>query len=361
MNIELKNITVRELVKDYVDNEEDGVRGFGGALDIRPAFQREYVYEKKQRDAVIDTVQKGYPLNVMYWAVREDGTYEVIDGQQRTISVCRYVVGDFQFNKLNFHNLQDDQQNKILDYPLTVYLCTGTPSEKLEWFKTINIAGLVLTDQERRNAVYAGPWTADAKRWFSKTGGPAYAIGSDYVSGSPIRQDYLETAIEWINNGDVEGYMADHMHDPNAGELWRYFQAVITWVETTFIKKRVKMMKGRPWGTLYNEFKDKVFDTDHIEAETARLVADDEVEKKNGIYEYILTGDEKHLGLRTFSDSMKQKVYEKQKGLCLICKKSFDIAAMEGDHIVSWKDRGKTIEENLQMLCKPCNRTKSGK
>jgi len=361
MKIEPKEITVRELVAEYIDNEEAGVSGFGGRLDIRPAYQREFVYQPKQRDAVIDTLRKGYPLNVMYWAVRDDGDYEVMDGQQRTISVCRYVVGDFQFKKLYFHNLQDDEQNQILDYKLTIYLCTGEPSEKLEWFRTINIAGLTLTDQELRNAVYAGPWTADAKKWFSKTGGPAYAIASDYVSGSPIRQDFLETAIEWINGGDVEGYMAVHQHDPNAGELWRYFQAVITWVETTFVKKRAKMMKGRPWGPLYNEFKDNVYDTAAIEEETARLVADDEVEKNNGIYEYILTRDEKHLGLRTFSDSMKQKQYEKQKGVCPTCKKTYDISEMEGDHIVPWRDGGKTTEENLQMLCKLDNRTKSGK
>ena len=181
MKIELKEITVSELTAGYKDNAENGVVGYGGRLDIRPPFQREFIYKEKQRDAVIDTITKDFPLNVMYWAVREDGNFEVIDGQQRTISISMYVEGDFAFKNRYFHNLLNDEKQQLLDYKLMVYLCSGSDSEKLEWFKTINIAGEKLTDQELRNAVYAGSRVSDAKRYFSKNGCPAYAIGSDYL------------------------------------------------------------------------------------------------------------------------------------------------------------------------------------
>lgn len=361
MNIELKEITIQELSNDFQDNAENGVVGFGGNLDIRPPYQREFIYKDKQRDAVINTITKNFPLNVMYWAVREDGTFEVIDGQQRTISICQYVDGDFAFQNRYFHNLKADEKEKILNYTLMVYVCSGTESEKLEWFKTINIAGEKLTEQELRNAVYTGSWVSDAKRYFSKSGCVAYNIGSDYLNGSPIRQEFLETAIDWISEGKIENYMATHQHDPNATALWLYFQSVITWVNATFTVKRKKFMKGIQWGLFYNKYKDVVFDTKAIEEETARLIADDEVEKKSGIYAYILTKDERYLGIRTFSDSVKQKVYENQKGICPICKNHFDISEMEGDHITPWVEGGKTIEENCQMLCKDDNRRKSSK
>jgi len=196
MKIELKEITVKELTIGYQDNDEAGVVGYGGKLDIRPPYQREFIYKDKQRDAVIDTVTKNFPLNVMYWAVRDDGNYEVIDGQQRTISLCQYIQGDFAFKNRYFHNLQKDEQEQILNYKLMIYFCSGTDSEKLEWFKTINIAGEKLTDQELRNAVYAGSWVSDAKRYFSKRGCPAYNIAGDYLDGTAIRQDYLETVIK---------------------------------------------------------------------------------------------------------------------------------------------------------------------
>ncbi len=361
MNIELKEITIQELSNGFEDNAENGVVGFDGKLDIRPPYQREFIYKDKQRDAVINTITKHFPLNVMYWAVREDGTFEVIDGQQRTISICQYVNGDFAYQNRYFHNLKADEKEQILNYKLMVYVCSGTESEKLEWFKTINIAGEKLTEQELRNAVYTGSWVSDAKRYFSKTGCVAFNIGGDYLNGSAIRQEYFETAIEWISEGQIESYMATHQHDPNATALWLYFQSVITWVNATFTTKRKKFMKGIAWGLLYNKYKDNIFDTKAIEEETAKLIADDDVEKKSGIYAYILTRDERHLGIRTFSDSVKQKVYEKQGRKCVICKKEFDISEMEGDHITPWKDNGKTTEENCQMLCKDDNRRKSGK
>ena len=361
MKIELIEITVRDLADGYQDNAEGGVVGYGGKLDIRPPYQREFIYKDKQRDAVINTLEKDFPLNVMYWSVRDDGDFEIIDGQQRTISVCQYVDGDFAFENRYFHNLQDDEQEQILNYKLTVYQCSGTDSERLDWFRIINIAGVKLTDQELRNAVYAGSWTSDAKRYFSRTGCPAYGIGSDYLNGTPIRQEFLETAIKWLSKGDIENYMAKHQHDQNANALWRYFQDVITWAEGTFTTKRKKFMKGVDWGSLYNKYKDKDFDTNKIEEETAKLILDDDVTKKSGIYPYILTRNEKYLSIRAFSDAMKQKVYEKQEGNCVECGNHFEISEMEADHITPWHEGGKTTEENCQMLCKEDNRRKSGK
>jgi len=361
MNIELKEITIRELTNGYEDNEEAGVIGYDGKLDIRPPYQREFIYKDKQRDAVINTIIKNFPLNILYWAVREDGNYEVIDGQQRTISISQYVEGDFSFNGRYFHNLQNDEKEQILDYKLMVYLCSGTDSEKLEWFKTINIAGEKLTEQELRNAVYSGSWVSDVKRYFSKNSCAAYGIGSDYLNGSPIRQDYLQTAIRWISEDNIEQYMAEHQHDKNALALWQYFQSVITWIEGTFTNKRTKFMRGIDWGVLYNEYKDEVFDTKAIEEEIAKLILDDDVSKKSGIYPYVLTRKEKYLSIRAFSEAIKQKVYEKQKGICSVCKEKFELSEMEADHVTPWHEGGKTDEENCQMLCRECNRRKSGK
>lgn len=360
MNIELKEITVRELTEDYQDNEDAGVVGFGGKLDIRPPYQREFIYKDKQRDAVINTLTREFPLNVMYWAVRDDGGFEIIDGQQRTISVCQFVEGDFAFNNLYFHNLQDDQQEQILNYKLMVYLCSGTDSEKLEWFKTINIAGEKLTEQELRNAVYSGSWVTDVKRYFSKNGCAAYGMGSNYLNGTPIRQDYLETSIKWISKDEIEHYMAQHQHEPNANELWLYFQSVINWVQAVFPSYR-KEMKGIQWGFLYNEFKDQKFDSRKLEEEIATLMEDEDVTNKKGIYWYILTGKEKYLNIRAFTPNQKREAYERQNGICVECKKHFKIEEMEADHITPWHKGGKTTAKNCQMLCKEDNRRKSGK
>lgn len=360
MKIELKEITVRELAKGYKDNAEDGVIGYNGRLDIRPPYQREFIYKDKQRDAVINTIKKDFPLNVMYWHVREDGNFEIIDGQQRTISICQYVNGDFSFENLYIHNLQDDKKEQILNYKLMIYFCSGTDSERLDWFKTINIAGEKLTDQELRNAVYSGSWVTDAKRYFSKTSCAAYSIGNDYLNGSPIRQDYLETAIEWISEGKIEEYMSRHQHDIDAKDLWVYFQRVIEWVQKIFPKYR-KEMKGVDWGVLYNKYKESVYDTKKLEDEILKLIDDDDVQSIKGIYYYLFTREEKHLNLRQFDDKTKRKVYEKQDGICPACKKEFKIEDMEADHIIPWHQGGKTIIENCQMLCKMDNRTKSGK
>ena len=360
MDITFKEITVRELVEGYQDLGEDGVFGYDSKLDIRPPYQREFVYKDQQRNAVINTVTKDFPLNVFYWAVNDDGTYEIIDGQQRTVSICRYVAGDYAFNNKYFHNLHDDEQEQILDYKLMVYLCEGTESEKLEWFKTINIAGEKLTDQELRNAVYSGSWVSDAKRYFSKTGCPAYQVGGSYLKGSPIRQDFLQTVIKWRSNNNIEDYMAQRQHEPDASELWQYFRDVIDWVESTFTTYRNEM-KGLQWGDLYNKYKNRNYDPEQIEKQVAELMKDDEVTKRSGIYLYILTGEEKHLSIRVFTNSQKRKAYEEQEGKCADCGEEFKIGEMEADHVVPWSKGGKTTDDNCEMKCVPCNRSKGGK
>jgi len=358
MDIELKEISVRDLTQNYEDNEENGVIGFSGKLDIRPPYQREFIYGEKERNAVINTLTKDFPLNVMYWAVRDDGYFEVIDGQQRTISICQYVEGDFSLNGLAFHNLPKDKQEQILNYTLMVYYCSGTDSEKLDWFEIINIAGKVLTKQELRNAVYSGSWVSDAKRYFSKNNRPK--IGDDYLSGSANRQEYLETAIDWISQGNIKEYMSKVQHEPNATELWLYFQSVINWVKANFIEYR-REMKGVKWGVLYNEFKSEKYDSKKLEEEISYLMEDEDVGNKKGIYSYVLTKREKYLNIRAFSNKQKREAYEKQKGICPVCNEHFDINEMEADHITPWHEGGKTSAANCQMLCREDNRRKSGK
>ena len=378
MQIELQKITVRELTQGYEDNEEQGVRGYGGKLDIRPPYQREFIYDEKKRAAVITTIKKGFPLNVMYWATRDEDAevpFEVLDGQQRTISICQYVNGDFAYDFQYFHNLTESEQNEILDYELMVYVCSGNDREKLDWFETINIAGERLTAQELRNAVYAGPFVSDAKRYFSKSNCAAYNMGKYLINGSPIRQDYLETALKWIANSQskpgqkmtIEGYMAKHQHDPNAVQLWQYFSAVITWITATYdLKKRKQIMKGVDWGKLYDRFKDELIDKAKIDQEIGKLIIDSEVQNKKGICSYVLTRDEHDLGLRAFPDDIKLEVYELQHHHCANpdCPNKdveLDFNEMEGDHITPWHDGGKTVLGNCQMLCRDCNRRKGAK
>lgn len=360
MKIELHEITIGDVVKNYVDSAEEGVIGYNGKLNIRPKYQREFVYDEKKRNAVIETIFKGFPLNVMYWVKNEDGTFEVLDGQQRTISFCQYVHGDFSINNRAFHNLTKTEQNTILDYKLMVYFCEGNDREKLDWFKIINIAGEKLTDQELRNAVYTGPWLTNAKLNFSKTNCPAYGLAKDYINGSPIRQDFLETSLKWISNDNIEKYMSSNQHQPNANELWTYFRNVIEWVKLTFTTYR-KEMKSINWGSLYNQFKDKTYDTNKLEEEIKTLMIDDDVTNKKGIYSYVLTRNEKYLNIRAFSEQQKRSAYEKQRGVCKNCGKHCDIKEMEADHITPWHEGGPTSTENCQMLCRDCNRRKSGK
>ena len=365
MTIKQINVTVGEITKGYINNDEEGVRGFDGLLDIRPKYQREFIYNDKEQRAVIDTVLKGYPLNVMYWVKRSEDAecpYEVMDGQQRTLSLCEYVRGIFTVDEKTFFNLTPDVQKRILDYPLTVYVCEGEESEKLEWFKTINIAGEKLTAQEIRNAVYAGSWTAEAKKIFSKSNCAAKLLSEKFVNANPIRQELLEKALGWFVGKDEKlicNYMGAHQHDKNANELWLYFQNVISWVKTLFIVYR-KEMKTIEWGELYNRFgQENRYDANEFEKEISQLIADDEVTNCKGIYYYLFDRKESHLNLRQFDEKMKRAAYEKQNGICAKCGKHFEYEEMEGDHITPWSQGGKTELSNLQMLCRDCNRRKS--
>jgi len=358
MNIDLKRITVRDIAEGYVDNEEEGVLGYGGKLNIRPKYQREFVYDAKKRNAVVESILKEYPLNVMYWVVKEDGTFEILDGQQRTVSFCQYVASDFSVNEKFIHNLTQTDKERILNYELMIYFCKGNDKEILEWFEIINIAGEKLTKQELRNAIYTGTWLTDAKLRFSKTGCSAHILAVNYLNGSPIRQEILERAISWISGGEIEKYMSIHQHDPNANELWTYFRNVIEWIELTFTAYR-KEMKGLDWGSLYDKFKGAMFDTAKLEQEIQSLMIDDDVTNKKGVYQYVLTRNEKYLNIRAFSDSQKRAAYEKQDGVCVKCEKNFALKEMEADHITPWSKGGKTTPDNCQMLCLECNRRKS--
>ncbi len=363
MKIKLHTIPIRDLVEGYKDNEEEGVVGYGGKLNIRPPFQREFVYKDKQRNEVINSIFKNFPLNVMYWVKNAQGTYELLDGQQRTISICLYYMNTF-FLEVDgqlkgFDNLTQKQKDRFLNYELQIYICEdGTDTEQLDWFKIINIAGETLTDQEMRNAVYTGPWITDAKRKFSKSTCVAKLLGERYMSGSSIRQDYLETVLRWISRGKIESYMAEHQHDANADREWQYFQNVIHWMESIFTANR-KEMKGVQWGDLYNLYHEEYHSATDLENEVARLMMDDDVTNKKGIYDYVLSHDERKLNIRTFSLSMKRAAYERQKGICVKCNNHFELAEMQGDHIVPWSKGGKTTADNCQMLCQKCNATKS--
>jgi len=374
MEIELHEITIQEIVKyskhlsecqGYTDDGEDGVHGMEGRLNIRPIYQREFIYKDAQRNAVIKSIKNNFPLNVLYWVENKNGSYEVLDGQQRLISIGQYVSGAFSIEwpdagSLYFHNLTKDQQDQILNYKLMVYFCEGTDSEKLDWFRIINIVGEKLTDQELRNAIFAGPWVSDAKRYFSRNGCAAYQMGSNLLKGHAIRQNYLETVIKWISNNNTESYMADRQHTKDAKELWAYFEEVISWIQKLFPSYR-KEMKGTPFGILYNEHSKNKYDPDSLEKQIAGLMQDEDVTKKSGIYEYVITMDERKLNIRAFSESNRREIYELQKGKCIFCGDHFEIEEMEADHITPWSKGGKTISENCQMLCLKCNRAKSSK
>lgn len=365
-------VTIRDIVKGYVDNADAGVVGYNGKLNIRPAYQREFVYKDAQRNAVVDTIRRNLPLGLFYWAQNADGTYEVLDGQQRTISFCQYVKGAFSIpdkdgNPMYFHTLTPEEQEEILAYEIIVYTCQGTLRDRLEWFKRINIAGEKLTEQELRNINYTGKWLADAKEKFSKTNCVAFRKGQRFMKGTPIRQELLETALDWISNGNIEQYMADHCHDVNANHLWFYFTKVIDWVETTFDTDAHyrKEMRGLDWGRLYERYKDNAYDANALETRIHELMENEEVTDKRGIYEFVLSGEDeslaRRLSKRTFSERDKRTAYEKQGGICPICGTRHEYEDMEGDHIVPWWRGGVTNFYNLQMLCRKCNNGKGGR
>lgn len=374
MRIDERKIKVSEVYEGYFNDDEEGVVGYDEQLDIRPKYQREFVYNPEQQREVIRTVLRGLPLNVMYWVDRwedpdhptpaelDEARYEVLDGQQRTLSLCAYMDGDFSVDDMTFDNLPKDKQDAIRNYELFIYICNGAESEKLEWFKIINIAGERLTDQERRNAVYAGPWVSSAKKYFSKSNGAAKVLAEDYLKGSAIRQEYLETAIAWAAADEgktIEQYMSAHQHDANAIQIWNYFRSVIEWTQAIFPKYR-REMKGLPWGLFYNAHGKRTdLDPVKLEAEIQRLMGDEDVTRKSGIYEYLLTGDVRKLSIRAFDRRDRLAAYESQNHKCAICGKVCDFEDMHGDHIRAWSKGGHTLPDNLQMLCTTCNLAKS--
>ena len=379
MTINEMDLPIRDLVVSYHEDDATGrVSAMGGRLDVRPEYQREFVYDEKQQSAVINTVMHQFPLNIMYFVRRPDDTFEVLDGQQRIISICRYITNPAisakipaatgGYNMVNFNNLDTAAKDAFLDYQLRVYICAGTDKEKLDWFQVINIAGEVLEQQEIRNALYHGPWLTNAKSAFSRRNCAAHRKYGKYMAGDYIRQKYLETVFSW--KAEQEGFsgrdaivqfMQAHRDDPDANELWNYYEAVFAWVQKVFGVGFDKSMKGVPWGFLYNAHKDDNLNPVLIQADVERLLADSEVQKKTGIYPYLLTGEEKYLNIRQFDPDVALSVYHTQGGKCALCGQAKDFKEMHADHIQPWSKGGKTVPENCQMLCVQCNLKKSNK
>lgn len=371
MEIKPQNVKVQDIYKGFIDNGEDGVFAYDGKLTIRPPYQREFIYDAKEQEAVLHTILKSFPLNTMYWVKTGEDTYEVLDGQQRTLSVMYFLSHKLQikWGGKSYYNdsLPDDLYDKLLNYEFMVYICEGTESEKLEWFEVVNVAGEELTQQELRNSVYTGAWLSDAKRHFSKSNCAARGLSDKYITGTPIRQELLEKALigicEFQGLKDVTDYMAAHKSDADADELWQYFQDVIHWIEKIFPKYYADM-KGLDWCHLYNKYHNKSYNSTQMANEVKSLHEDEEVQKNKGIYEYLLSKDEdpfaaKLLSLRTFSERDKQAAFSRQNGMCAMCKRLFAYAEMAGDHIKPWSKGGLTVPENCQMLCRECNSKKS--
>lgn len=282
MTISETKIKISDLFDEYSDDGESGVYGYHGNLTIRPEFQREFVYEQKQRDAVVMSVYNQYPINVMYWSRVDQDKYELIDGQQRTLSICQFLDDKFSLNingiEKYAHNLYGSEMQKILDYEITVFICEGTQEEKLDWFKVINTAGMVLTEQELLNATYASPWLSDAKMYFSKRNCVAGNLAKDYITGNPIRQDYLEKTLAWIADRDgLESgakYMAIHQYDKDASDLWMYFDEVIHWAQRVFHEVNMpELTKNQPWGFLYNKYRNKIYNPHDLYEDVNKLLS----------------------------------------------------------------------------------------
>ena len=365
MKISLQYIKVKDIFNGYIDKDDDGVYGYGGKLDIRPAYQRNFVYNESQSREVIYTILKNFPLNIMYWVKTADNKFEVLDGQQRTLAIMQFLDHkyDIVLNGKSYYcdSLPDDLYERLINYELFIYICEGETSEKLEWFNIVNLTGVKLTDQELRNSAYTGKWLSDAKYHFSKRNCAAYSLGKNYFNGDPNRQELLEIALKGLSGSKDESivkYMSDHSHNDDADELWQYYQDVIHLIEKIFTNYR-KEMKGLDWCSYYNKYKDNTYNSTQIEKSISNLMQDDDVTSKKGIYLYILTGQEKYLNIREFPERDKRSAYERQKGKCAICKKTFDYSEMHGDHIKAWSKGGKTEPSNCQMLCTKCNLQKS--
>lgn len=378
MEITLNKVKVADLVEGFYQDESTAqVKAWGGALDVRPKYQRNFVYGERERDAVINTVLRGFPLNIMYWVRRKnraegEPAYEVLDGQQRIISICQFATNQFSvrvpaagggYNDVNEPNLLDDMREAFYGYELDVYICEGSEAEKMDWFQTINIAGKDLSVQEIRNAVYHSAWLTDVKSLLSRNGNAAYRKYAKWLGKKYNRQEYVERVLSWLAGSEglsgadpVASYMLAHNHDASADPVWDYLERVMAWAQTVF-PDYYKEMQGLGWGFYYNGFSAMTSDRS---AEVAELMADREVTNKKGVFAYVLTGDERHLSLRRFEDADKRARYEEQKGVCPKCGGRFALEDMEGDHIVPWCRGGRTEYANLQMLCRRCNGAKSG-
>ncbi len=380
------DITIKDICEGFVYNEYEGKGLFGlsGKLTIQPEYQRNYIYADGKKDiAVIDSILKGYPLGLIYFNKTPNGKLEVLDGQQRITSFGRFVTGKFAIKDTHgmeqyFNGLASDLQNKILQTKLLIYECEGTESEIKEWFKTINIAGIPLNEQELLNAIHSGEFVTKAKEEFSNSQNAHIQKWNAYISGSVNRQDFLHCALDWVSRGNISEYMSRHRHDTNILELKSYFNSVIDWISTVFIDVE-KEMKGLEWGVLYERYHKNSYNPQEVSYRLKELYADFFVKNKKGIYEYILGGerDKKLLEIRIFDEPAKQAVYKAQsteaiaKGCsnCPLCalgndnnqNKIWKLSEMEADHVTAWTNGGSTDISNCQMLCKTHNRAKGNR
>lgn len=382
------DITVRDICDGFVYNELEGKGLFGlsGKLTIQPEYQRNYIYASdggKREMAVIESILKGYPIGLIYFNKIDDNTFEVLDGQQRITSFGRFVTNKFVIkdesgNEQLFGGFAVDKKNKILETKLLIYECEGTESEIKEWFKTINIAGVPLNNQELLNAVYSGQFVTLAKEEFSNSQNSNIQKWSAYIKGSANRQDFLERAFDWVSKDNIGEYMSRHRHDDNIKELKTYFNCVIDWVSTVFTDVETEM-KGLEWGRLYEEYHKKSYNPKKVSEQVKQLYADPYIKNRKGVFEYILGGstDTKLLEVRVFDEATKKSVYTKQtteaekKGIsnCPLCAighdsnktKIWKIAEMDADHVTAWSKGGATDIKNCEMLCKTHNRAKGNK
>lgn len=381
------DITVARICDGFVYNETEGkgLFGLGGTLTIQPEYQRNYIYADgggKREQAVIESLLKGYPLGLIYFNTVATDKFEVLDGQQRITSIGRFVTDKFAImengNPKMFSSLPADQQKMLRESKLLIYECEGTETEIKEWFKTINIAGVPLNDQELLNAVYSGPFVTKAKEEFSNSQNSNIQKWSTYVRGSANRQDFLATALEWVSKGDVGAYMSVHRHDKNIKELKMYFNSVIDWVSTVFIATP-KEMQGLEWGRLYEEYHGTSYNSQKMSEAVERLMADDYVTNRKGIFEYLLGGsmNKKLLAVRVFDEKTKRAAYSKQtqavkgkgKSNCPLCAighdankaRIYDIDEMDADHVAAWSKGGDSSAKNCQMLCITHNRAKGNR
>jgi len=380
------DITVKDICEGFVYSELEGKGLFGlsGKLTIQPEYQRNYIYADGKKDvAVIESILKGYPLGLIYFNKVNDNALEVLDGQQRITSFGRFVTNKFAIKdekgmQQYFSSIAADKQEKILQTKLLIYECEGTESEIKEWFRTINIAGVPLTNQELLNAVYSGTFVTLAKEEFSNSQNSNIQQWSAYISGSANRQEFLERALDWVSKGEIGEYMSRHRYDNNINELKTYFNSVIDWVSAVFTDVESEM-RGLEWGRLYETYRKQPYNPKEISEELKKLYADPYIKNRKGVFEFILGGstDTKLLEVRVFDEAIKKSVYAtqtaeaKEKGIsnCPLCAlghdatktKIYNIADMDADHVTAWSRGGATDINNCQMLCKTHNRAKGNK